>query len=171
MAISFGLFRIALRDRDARGRQRRCQAQARRRRGVSSAQRRAATRSPHANATWAMEATTRAFQRVRSRAPSPPLGSPTGASSPHVGQQRRHHSRRYKFAPAQLAPIHWRRVRACWLMHVSMGRRRPPNIGPNAQYCRIRCGHLRPPCRNLRLLASQNLRVVADGLSPSKAQS
>jgi hypothetical protein len=28
-----------------------------------------------------------------------------------------------------------------------------------------------PSRRNLRLLASQNLRVVADGLSPSKAQS
>jgi hypothetical protein len=40
-------------------------------------------------------------------------------------------------------------------MHVSMRRCLPPNLSPNAQYCRIGRGNLRPPCRKMRLLASQ----------------
>ena len=142
---------------------------ARRRRGVSSAQRRAATRSPHVNATRAVEATTRAVQSavghlllhlgVPHRSIEPPRRS--AATSPF---------RRYKFAPAQLAPIHGRRVRACSLMQVSM-RHRLPHIGPNAQYCRIGRGHLRPLASQSATPRVANLRVVADGLPPSKAQS
>lgn len=62
---------------------------ARRRRGVSSAQRRAATRSPHVNATRAVEATTRAVQSAVGHLLLH-LGVPHRSIEPHVGQQRRH---------------------------------------------------------------------------------
>jgi len=130
---------------------------ARRRRGVSSAQRRTPTRSLHANATWAMAVTTGAPSSESLPAPSPPPGSytqehrgPTAVSSDvtvPVGS---------KSLTRQLPPIHRRRVRA-WFAHACQHAALPtaPNISPNAQYCRIGGGNLRPPCRNLRLLAPQ----------------
>ena len=69
----------------------------------------------------------------------------TGASRPDIGQQRRHHSRRYKLAHAQLAPIHGRRVRA-WFAHASQ--HAAPPTAKHRPECAVlphRTCNLRPP--------------------------
>ena len=143
---------------------------ARRRGGVSSAQRRAATRSLHANATWAMAVTTGAPSSesaagaftatwVSHRSTAAPRRS--AATSPFPSVQN--HS--------PLTPIHRRHVRALV---------RPCMSACGAAYrqtsARMRSTAasdvaIYDPLSQSATPCVANLRVVADGLSPSKAQS
>ena len=153
VAISYGLFRILLHDRDARRRQRRCQAPSptspRRLIGAASDANEITARQRHLGDGGHNG---RAIQRVRCRRLHRRLGLT------HRSTAARHRPAATSSFPSvqNRSPQSTGGVSARGSpMHVSMRRCLPPNISPNAQYCRIGRGNLRPPCRNLRLLASQ----------------
>jgi hypothetical protein len=105
VAISFGLFRILLHDRDARRRQRRCQATSptspRRLIGAASDANEITARQRHLGDGGHNG---RAIQRVPAGAFIAACVLHTGVPRPDSGQQRRHRSRRFKIAHAPARP-------------------------------------------------------------------
>jgi hypothetical protein len=109
-----------------------------------------------------------AIQRVRGRRLLLRLGLPRGsvehrrrpaATSPFPSVQ---------FAGAQIAPLHWRRIRA-WFAHACQQAAAPTaKHQPHARYCHIGPVNLRPLAPLSATARAANLRVVADAFSPGR---